>query len=136
MIVLDTNVLSEPLRPRPDAGVVAWLSDLDDEAAITAISVGELLAGVRALPEGRRRSGLLDAVGTALATFAASVLAYDAGAARRYAEIRDLRRRAGRPLSVEDGMIAAICLEHGAALATRNAADFAGLGLEVVDPWG
>ena len=136
MIVLDTNVLSEPLRPRPDAGVVAWLSDLEDEAAITAISVGELLTGVRALPEGRRRSGLLDAVGTTLATFAASVLAYDAGAARRCAEIRDLRRRAGRPLSVEDGMIAAICLEHGAALATRDTADFAGLGLEVVDPWG
>ena len=136
MIVLDTNVLSEPLRPRPDAGVVAWLSDLDDEAAITAISVGELLAGVRALPEGRRRSGLLDAVGTTLATFAAVVLPYDEAAARRFAELAELRRRAGRPLSVEDGMIAAICLEHGAALATRNAADFAGLGLEVVDPWG
>lgn len=136
MIVLDTNVLSEPLRPRPDAGVLAWLSSHADEMAITAISVGELLTGIRALPEGRRRAGLLDAVSATLATFAAAILPYDAAAADRYAEIQDLRRRAGRPLSVEDGMIAATCLAHGAALATRNTVDFSGLDLEVVDPWG
>jgi predicted nucleic acid-binding protein len=96
MIVLYTDVLSEPLRPRPHPGVLAWLTGHDDEVFVTAISVGELLAGVRALPEGRRRTGLLDAVGTTLSIFADSILPYDEGAARR----------------------------------------FAGLGLEVADPWG
>jgi toxin FitB len=135
MIVLDTNVLSEPLKLRPDERVLAWLASLDEEAGVTAISVGELLTGVRALPVGRRREGLLEAIEATLRTFAASVLAYDEVAARDYARLQESRRGAGRPLAVEDGMIAAICVARGTRLATRNRSDFAGLGLDLVDPW-
>ena len=135
MIVLDTNVLSEPLKQQPDEHVLAWLSSLDEEAGVTAVSVGELLTGVRALPAGRRRAGLLEAIESTLRAFAGSVLAYDEAAARHYAMLQEARRGAGRPLAVEDGMIAAICVARGASLATRNTSDFAGLGLELVDPW-
>ena len=135
MIVLDTNVLSEPLKLRPDERVLAWLSSLDEAAGLTAISVGELLAGVRALPVGRRREGLLEAIEATLRTFAGSVLAYDEAAARHYARLQESRRGAGRPLAVEDGMIAAICIARGTMLATRNTSDFTGLGLDLVDPW-
>ncbi len=135
MIVLDTNVLSEPLRLRPDEHVLAWLGALDDETAVTAVSVGELLVGVRALPEGRRRAGLLDAIETTLRAFAGSVLAYDEAAARHYARLQEMRRATGRSLAVEDGMIAAICLAHAATLATRDVTDFAGLDIELIDPW-
>lgn len=135
MIALDTNVLSEPLKQRPDERVLDWLEGLEDEAVVTAVTVGELLTGVRALPEGRRRTDLLEAIELTLQTFAGSVLPYDDVAARRYSLLQETRRRAGRPLAVEDGMIAAICLTHGAALATRNTTDFEGLDLDTVDPW-
>jgi toxin FitB len=135
MIVLDTNVLSEPLKTRPDERVLTWLSSLDDVAAVTAVSVGELLTGVRALPAGRRREGLLEAIESTLRTFAGAVLAYDEVAARHYARLQEVRRAAGRPLAVEDGMIAAICTARGATLATRNTTDFSGLDLDLIDPW-
>ena len=135
MIVLDTNVLSEPMRLRPDARVLAWLTGLEEESAVTAVSVGELLTGIHALPEGRRRTGLLTSVEATLVTFGGAVLPYDDVAARQYARLQESRRAAGRPLSVEDGMIAAICRATGARLATRDAGGFAGLGLELIDPW-
>ena len=135
MIVLDTNVLSEPLKQQPDEHVLVWLASLDEEAGVTSVSVGELLTGVRALPAGRRREGLLEAIEATLRTFAGSVLAYDEVAARHYARLQELRRAAGRPLAVEDGMIAAICTARGTTLATRNTTDFAGLGLDLIDPW-
>jgi toxin FitB len=135
MIVLDTNVLSEPLKLKPEQHVLAWLASLDEEAGVTSISVGELLTGVRALPAERRRDGLLEAIESTLGTFADAVLAYDEAAARHYARLQESRRAVGRPLAVEDGMIAAICIARGTTLATRNATDFAGLGLDLIDPW-
>lgn len=135
MIVLDTNVLSEPLRERPDEGVLAWLSAVDADVTATTVSVGELLVGARRLPPGRRRDGLLAAIDGIVTAFEDQVLPYDLGAARRYATMQEDRRSAGRPLSTEDGMIAAICAEHGAALATRNVRDFDGLGVALVNPW-
>ena len=135
MIVLDTNVLSEPLKQRPDEHVLAWFASLDEEAGVTAVSVGELLTGVRALPVGRRREGLLTAIEATLQSVAGSVLAFDEAAARHYARLQESRRGAGRPLAVEDGMIAAICIARGTTLATRNTSDFTGLGLDLVDPW-
>jgi toxin FitB len=135
MIVLDTNVLSEPLKRRPNEHVLVWLASLEEEAGMTSISVGELLTGVRVLPLGRRREGLLEAIESTLRTFAGSVLAYDEAAARHYARLQETRCTAGRPLAVEDGMIAAICVTRGTALATRNTNDFTGLGLELIDPW-
>ncbi|MBD3780563.1 MULTISPECIES: type II toxin-antitoxin system VapC family toxin [unclassified Cellulomonas] len=135
MIVLDTNVLSEPLRAEPDPGVLGWLDDVDGSAAVTAVSVAELLTGAQHLPAGRRRDGLVRAIEAMAESFRDSVLPFDVDAARRYAGFQAARRAAGRPLSVEDGMIAAICASRGATLATRNTRDFAGLGLPLVDPW-
>ena len=132
MIILDTNVLSEPLRSNPDTTVVAWMKGQTD-AAITAISVAELLVGARRLPEGARRERLIAAIDSILS--GSQVLAFDERAARRYARMQELRRTAGRPLSVEDGMIAAIAAAHGATLATRNTKDFEDLGIDLVDPW-
>jgi predicted nucleic acid-binding protein len=135
VIVLDTTVLSEPLKAHPDERVLAWLASIDDVVRLTAITVGELLDGVRRLPSGRRREALLTAIENTLGRFSGSVLPYDERAAQRYAVMQETRRRLGRPLSVEDGMIAAICATHDGSLATRNTSDFEGLGIEMVDPW-
>lgn len=102
---------------------------------MTSVSAGELLTGVRCLPTGRRREGLLTAIERTIMTFAGRVLSYDEAGARVYAQMQESRRLSGIPLSVEDGMIAAICSAHGARLATRNVKDFMELGLQLVNPW-
>ncbi len=135
MIVLDTNVLSEPLKVEPSERVLTWLESVDEALAVTAVTVGELMVGARRLPHGQRRDGLLAAIERALEAHGGDILAYDEQAARRYAEMQESRHATGRPLSVEDGMIAAICARHSARLATRNIADFDGLGIELIDPW-
>ncbi|MCS5720060.1 type II toxin-antitoxin system VapC family toxin [Herbiconiux sp. CPCC 205763] len=135
MIVLDTNVLSEPLRPRPSPAVLDWLAALDEPAAITAVSVGEILCGARFLPNGRRRAELIEGIESIVRAFRHDILPYGEASARAYAELSEKRRGAGRALSVEDGMIAAICRTHGATLATRNERDFDDLGIDIVNPW-
>lgn len=135
MIVLDTTVLSEPLRRDPDAAVIDWLHVAAGEAVVTSISVGELLVGARRLPEGRRRTALLAAIDNIVDNFGEEILAYDTRAAEVYAALQERRSASGRPLSVEDGMIAAICLTAGASLATRNTREFEGLDLELINPW-
>jgi len=135
MIILDTNVLSEPLRTRPEPAVLAWLANVADDIALTSISVGEILTGARLLPKGRRRDGLMAAIERTLIIYADQVLAYDEPAARIYATLQESRRAAGQPLGVEDGMIAAICHSRGARLATRNTKDFRGTDIEVINPW-
>ena len=134
MIILDTNVLSEPMRKSPDPHVTDWLARVED-AATTSVSSGELLAGVATLPPGRRRTDLARAIEAILHRLDARMLSYDSGAAREYAAILFERRSAGRGISVQDAMIAAICRSRGASLATRNTKDFDGLGLEVINPW-
>lgn len=136
MIVVDTKVLSEPTRRSPDPHVLDWLEEHDqDDIRLAAITVGELLNGVELLPRGRRRDRLAEVVESLLSRFHDSILAYDARAARHYARLRATRRQASRPISAEDGMIAAICLREGAALATRNTTDFELSGLELINPW-
>ena len=135
MIVLDTNLLSEPLRRDPEPVVLEWLAHSSEVFALSAVSVGELLTGVHLLPIGRRREALSEAIESLLESFAGAVLNYDEGAARAYAELNELSRNAGRSMGVEDGMIAAICIANGAALATRNFKDFDGLGIDLVNPW-
>jgi predicted nucleic acid-binding protein len=132
VIILDTNVLSEPLRTDPEIAVVAWMKTQTD-AAVTAISVAELLVGARRLPAGARRERLIAAIDSILS--GSRVLPFDERAARKYARMHEIRRIAGRPLSVEDGMIAAVAAAHGASLATRNTKDFEGLGIDLLDPW-
>ncbi|GHF18289.1 type II toxin-antitoxin system VapC family toxin [Pseudolysinimonas yzui] len=137
MIVLDTNVISEVFRPRPDAKVVAWLESLSGEVAITAVTLAELLAGVRRLPDGQRRSALAARIDAAIRPYRQSraVLAFDDDAADHYADILAAREQAGLPISTADALIAAICRSHDAVCATRNTKDFAGTGIELVDPW-
>jgi predicted nucleic acid-binding protein len=135
VIVLDTNVLSEPLRSSPSPVVIDWLASLRETTAITSVTVAELLRGARLLPQGRRRDDLVAGIDGIVRAFRRDVLPFDEKAARLYAELHEMRSRAGRPLSVEDGMIGAICLSAGARLATRNISDFEGLGIEAVDPW-
>lgn len=137
MIVLDTNVLSEILRPIPDAQAMAWL-EAQPRAALftTTITRGELLYGIQLLPEGKRKTELLE---TVLDIFevdlSGQVLSFDSDAAGFYAEIAATRRASGWPISQFDAMIAAITRSRGAGLATRNVKDFVDCGLQVIDPW-
>ena len=135
MIVADTNVLSEPLRPRPAGQVLQWLEHHRQDLAITAVTIGELRYGARRLPEGHRRSALMEAIDQLVASAGDRVLPYGAAAGDAYGVLRAERERAGRQMSVEDLMIAATCLVHGAGLATRNVRDFDGCGLRLIDPW-
>jgi predicted nucleic acid-binding protein len=137
MILLDTNVVSEATRPRPDSLVEQWLAGLSEaEAFICATTEAELRYGVALMPPGRRRSVVeadLDRMLTLV--FADRILPFDSHAALEYATIASDRRRSGRPISIADAQIAAIARSHGAALATRNVTDFAGCGIEIIDPW-
>jgi predicted nucleic acid-binding protein len=137
VIVLDTNVISEIFRPQPDARVVAWLESLVGDVAITSVTLAELLAGVRRLPDGKRRSALSAMVESALQPYreTKAVLAFDDEAANHYAEVLVAREQAGLPISTADAQIAAICRSHKATCATRNTKDFAQTGVELLDPW-
>jgi toxin FitB len=137
VIILDTNVLSETMRPAPEGAVLQWLDGLDaEEVHTTAITSGELLFGVEQLPAGRRRSRLAVSVHRLLYdTLADRVVPYDLEAAAELAAVVTARNRAGRPIDVPDAQIAAICRSRAARLATRNVGDFEGTGVEVVNPW-
>lgn len=137
MIVLDTNVVSELMRPRPSPAVVEWLDTQPaDEVAVTAITAAEVFHGIRRLAEGSRRSAL-EAAAEAMfdEEFAQRILPFDQVAARHYADIVVQRENRGRPISMADARIAALARHHAAALATRNVRDFEELGLELIDPW-
>jgi predicted nucleic acid-binding protein len=135
MIVLDTNVLSEPLKPHPSPAVLTWMQKHSLESALTTISIAELLYGVRRLPDGARRTRLHEQVETLIEGAGARQLPFDEAAARQYAQVRAAGRAAGRTMSAEDLMIAAICLARDCALATRNVRDFEGAGVRIVNPW-
>ena len=137
MIVLDTNVLSEVLRPTPEHRVMAWLDRQPRASMFTsAVTQGEILYGIRLMSDGQRRKKLW-AAAVAIFTddFSGRVLSFDEDAAINYAEIAAARRAAGHPISQFDGLIASIARSRGATLATRNAKDFEGCGIEVVNPW-
>lgn len=137
MIVLDTNVLSELIRPQPEARVVRWIDEQDPPSlAITAITAAELLFGVERLADGARKAQLADAIHALMdEEFAGRVLAFDGAAAEHYADLVAERERQGRPVATADGQIAAICRNHAARLVTRNVRDFEATGVETVDPW-
>lgn len=135
MIVADTNVMSEPTKPAPEPAVLDWFELNSPYIVTTAVSVGEIFRGLGELPAGSRAQRMRDGSERVLGLYVNDILPYDEGAARIYAEMSTARRRSGRPLATEDGMIAAICVRRGAALATRNVDDFDGLGLALIDPW-
>ena len=137
MIILDTNVISELLKPSPAPQVEAWLSALDGtEVYFTAIGEAELRHGVAIMPESRRRAALSEAIeGMLNEDFHDRILPFDRAAARAYASIAADRRAAGRPISQFDCQICAIASANDAAIATRNTGDFRGCGVVVINPW-
>lgn len=137
MIVLDTNVLSEVLRPEPELRVLAWLDEQPANSVFTtAITQGEILYGVRLLADGQRRRKLWDAANAIFDDdLAGRVLSFDSDSAGHYAQIGASRRAAGRPISQFDATIAAITRSHGATLATRNSKDFEACEIDLVNPW-
>lgn len=137
MIVLDTNVVSELLRPEPATQVEVWLSSQDGKTVyFTSVGGAELRHGVAVMPAGRRRTALFAAIeGIMDEDFHDRILPFDRAAARAYADIAAKRRSFGRPISQFDCQIAAIARAHGAGVATRNTADYEDCGVEVLNPW-
>jgi len=137
VIVLDTNVLSEALNPSPSGIVLGWLAAQETSGVFTTtITQAEVLYGVEVLPSSKRRMRLLAAVERMFAEeFEGRILPFDEDAARAFAGIVASRYRAGRPISQFDAMIAAIARCHGAAVATRNTADFERCGIQIINPW-
>ncbi len=137
-MILDTNVVSELLRPAPEPRVLEWFGRQPwNRVYVTAITRAELLLGVRLLPRGRRRQRLEAAVEALLGgEYFSGCLPFDVAAADVYATLKADAAAAGRALDVLDGQLAAIALAAGLPLATRNVKDFRGVAeLELLDPW-
>jgi hypothetical protein len=137
VIALDTNVISELMRAEPHPGVVAWVAAQPRaELCTTRFNQAEILYGIAALPEGRRRTALAEAADAMFGEdFAGRILPFGAAAAANYAAIVVARRRAGHPIGNFDALIAATALAAGATVATRDTGGFAGCGLTLIDPW-
>ncbi len=134
MIVLDTNLVSELMKPAPDEQVQKWLLSIGGQTiTTTAITVMEIEYGLQRLPDGRRRSDLQDRFVALIA--ALTVLPLDDIAAQRAGQLRAMRDSIGSPATASDMMIAGIVTISGATLATRNVKDFEGLPIQIVDPW-
>lgn len=136
MILLDTNVVSEAMKPTPDEAVRAWL---DEQAAetlyLSSVTVAELMFGVGALPKGKRKGRLAEALDGVTEVFADRILPFDLDAARRYADLAVKARAAGKGFPTPDGYIAAIAACRGFVVATRDLSAFHAAGLEIIDPW-
>lgn len=136
MIVLDTNVVSEAMKPEPNQAVRAWLND---QAAATlylsSVTLAELLFGIAALPTGKRKDLLAQAVDGLMELFIGRVLPFDTDAARYYAELAVLAKNSGKGFPTPDGYIAAIAASRGFIVASRDTAPFEAAGVPVINPW-
>ena len=137
MIVLDTNVVSEIMRARPEPVVLAWLdAQAPSELWLTAVGAAELMFGIARLDDGARKQQLARTVSAMLETdFAGQVLPFDLAAASVYAQMVAQRERMSKPIAMADAQIASVCLAHGTTLATRNQKHFDGVGLTIINPW-
>ena len=137
MILLDTNVVSEPLRPAPDARVTQWIDAQALETLfLSAITVAELRAGLALLPAGKRRAGLQTSLETqVLRLFSGRVLPFDLGCTQAYAELIARARTSGLAIASADGYIAAIAVANGLTVATRDTGLFEAAGAAVINPW-
>ena len=137
MLVLDTNMLSEIMRPEPEGKVADWIVRQPSEELFTAaVCQAEILSGLAVMPGGRRRADLEEAARAMFADdFDGRILPYDTQAAAAFAEIFAARRKAGRPSGTIDLMLAAIARVRGASVVTRNLADFEGVGVAIINPW-
>ncbi|MBI4998886.1 MAG: type II toxin-antitoxin system VapC family toxin [Rhodocyclales bacterium] len=137
MILLDTNVVSEPLRHAPNARVIEWIDAQPVETLyLSAITVAELRAGVALLPTGKRRTGLHDNLERqVLPLFAGRIPAFDLACTQAYAELMAKARSAGLAIAAADAYIAAIAAANGFAVATRDTSPFEAAGITVINPW-
>jgi predicted nucleic acid-binding protein len=137
MIVMDTNVVSEIVKPSPSPAVIAWFStQRPHDLYTTTITQAEILYGIELLPKGQRRAALQSAMAKVFdQTLAGRVLPFDEGSAYAFAMIAAKQRLSGRTIGELDSQIAGIALSRGAPLATRNVADFEGSGVELINPW-
>ena len=137
VILLDTNVVSELMRPVPNGAVLQWLdAQPPQDLATSTVTVAEIGAGLAVMPSGARQTDLRSRAAQLLAQgFAERIFGFDLAAAAVYSDLFALRRRSGRPPSGYDLLIAAIAHARGMAVATRNTSDFAGCGLRMVNPW-
>lgn len=136
MIVLDTNVVSEAMKPEPNPAVRAWLNEQVAETLyLSSVTLAELLFGIGALPNGKRKKGLGEALDGLLELFGERVLMFDTEAARHYAELAVKARTAGKGFPTPDGYIGAIAASKGFIVATRDTSPFEAVGLTVINPW-
>lgn len=135
MILVDTNVLSQPLRPDGDTGVVAWIDRYYTDIRVPTLVVSELIYGAHMLHDRQQRDRLALRIDLLLARFANRFVTFDLAAARRHGQIAGECQRVGRRLTPVDGRIAAMAIELEASVATRNVSDFAPTGVAVIDPW-
>ncbi|VAW31151.1 VapC toxin protein [hydrothermal vent metagenome] len=137
MILLGTNVLSELMKPEPNAGVIRWLdSQLAETVLISAITRAEIELGIALLPDGQRKRKIAAAAERMFAEFAGRTLSFGETASIQYGQLVAACTKKGRPITVEDAQIAAIALASGLRIATRNVKDFADIpDLAVINPW-
>jgi predicted nucleic acid-binding protein len=137
MILLDTNVVSEPLRQAPEVRVVEWIdAQLLETLYLSAITVAELRAGVALLPSGKRRAGLRESLEKrVLPLFAGRILPFDFSCTQTYAELIPRARKSGVAIAAADGYIAAIAAANGLTVATRDTSPFEAAGATVINPW-
>lgn len=137
MMVLDTNVASELMRPVPEPKVLAWIDRQNSEQLyLTSTIAAELLHGVARLPTGIRKRNMTQELVLFLEQdFVNRVLPFDLASAHNYSELLSMRQAIGKPIAALDAQIAAVCIQHGATLITRNQKHFLDLGLELIDPW-
>lgn len=137
MILLDTNVVSEPLKASCDKSVLSWIDEQVIETLyLSTISLAELRFGIAVLPEGKRRDTLFSSLEQqVLPLFAGRILLFDESASQAYAALRARARTAGQAIATADGYIAAIAVAHGFAVATRDTSPFEAVGLKVINPW-
>ena len=136
MIVLDTNVVSEAMKPEPNPAVRAWLNDQAAEILyLSSVTLAELLFGIAALPAGKRKDMLAQALDGLMGLFRDRVLPFDTDAARHYAELAVSARKSGRGFPTPDGYIAAIAASRGFIVASRDKAPYEAANVAVINPW-
>lgn len=136
MIVLNTNVVSEAMKPEPDPAVRAWLNEQSAETLyLSSVTLAELLFGIAALPNGKRKDMLSETLDGLVELFRGRILPFDIDAARKYAELAVKTRTAGRGFPVPDGYIAAIAVSQGYQVASRDMAPFEAANVDVINPF-
>ena len=136
MIVLDTNVVSEAMKPEPHPAVRIWLNDQAAETLyLTSVTLAELLFGIAALPTGKRKDMLAQALDGLMGLFRDRVLPFDTDAARRYAELAVTAKTSGRGFPTPDGYIAAIAASRGFIVASRDTTPYEAARVPVINPW-